>query len=101
MENYVMGARGALLLIDLTQMPDLNSILEWVKIVRMHDINLPILLVGTKFDLEEIMVVDDEIALDIRNTSTMFDYIKTSAKTGYNINMVFEKMIKKLININE
>jgi GTPase SAR1 family protein len=82
-------------------MPDLTSILEWVNIVRMHDINLPLLLVGTKIDLEELLVVDDEMALNVKNTFTMFDFIKTSAKTGYNINMAFETMVKKLISDND
>jgi len=101
MDNYVMGARGALLLIDLTRMPDLTSILEWVNIVRMHDINLPLLLVGTKIDLEELLVVDDEMALNVKNTFTMFDFIKTSDKTGYNINIAFETIVKKLISDND
>jgi small GTP-binding protein len=99
MENYVMGARGAMLLIDLTRMAKINSILQWVNIVRMHDINLPLLLVGTKIDLEEAIVVDDENILNIKNTFNMFNYIKTSAKTGYNIDQAFEIITKKLLNI--
>lgn len=96
LENFVMGARGALLLFDLTRMPLIRDILEWVNIARLHDINLPILLVGTKFDLEDLIAVDDDSALHIKNTFNMIDYIKTSAKTGYHIEKTFEILIKKL-----
>jgi small GTP-binding protein len=97
LENFVMGARGALLLFDLTHMPKIEGILNWVNIVRAHDLNLPILFIGTKLDLEDAIAVDDEIALDIQSTFNMIDFIKTSAKTGHNIELAFEKISKYLI----
>lgn len=101
LENFVMGARGALLLFDLTRMPLIRDILEWVNIARLHDINLPILLVGTKLDLEDLIAVDDDSALHLKNTFNMIDYIKTSAKTGYNVEKAFETLIKRLTEISK
>lgn len=101
LENFVMGARGALLLFDLTRMPKIGDILEWVNIARLHDLNLPILLVGTKSDLEDIIAVDDESALHLKNTFNMVDYIKTSAKTGSNVEEAFEILIKRLVDISK
>ena len=100
LEHYVMGARGALLLVDLTNLPKMEKIIEWVNIVRMHDINLPLILVGTKLDLEEAIVLDDETAYNIKDTFHMLDYIKTSAKTGDNVDQVFELLAKKLLKID-
>jgi len=100
LENFVMGARGALLLFDLTQMPPIRDILEWVNITRLHDINLPIILVGTKLDLDDLIAVDDDSALNLKNTFNMIEYIKTSAKTGHNVEKVFEMIVKKLVNIS-
>ncbi|MFW9939459.1 MAG: Rab family GTPase [Candidatus Thorarchaeota archaeon] len=101
LENYVMGARGALLLFDLTRMPKIGDILEWVNISRLHDINLPIILVGSKNDLEDLIAVDDDSALHIKNAFNMIDYIKTSAKSGYNIELPFEILAKKLIETSK
>ena len=101
LENFVMGARAALLLFDLTRMPLINDVLEWVNIARLHDINLPILLVGTKLDLEDLIAVDDESALHLKNTFNMIDYIKTSSKTGYNVEKPFKMLVKKLVDISE
>ncbi|MFX1308715.1 MAG: Rab family GTPase [Promethearchaeota archaeon] len=100
LENFVMGARAALLLFDLTRMPLIKDILEWVNITRLHDINLPILLIGTKLDLDDFIAVDDESALHLKNTFNMIDYIKTSAKTGYNVEKAFEMLTKKLVELS-
>jgi small GTP-binding protein len=101
LDSYVMGARGALLLFDLTRMPKIGDILEWVNIARLHDINLPIILVGTKNDLEDYIAVDDESALHIKNAFNMIDYVKTSSKTGYNVDIVFNLLAKKLTEVSK
>lgn len=101
LENYVMGARGCILLIDLTKMPKIGELLEWVNIARLHDINLPIILVGSKNDLEDVVAVDDDSALHIKNTFNMIEYIKTSAKSGYNIEKPFEILTRKLIEVSK
>jgi len=53
-------------------------------------------LVGTKNDLEDFFAVDDEDGTHIKNTFNMIDYIKTSAKTGFNVEYVFERLAKIL-----
>ncbi|MFX0009134.1 MAG: Rab family GTPase [Candidatus Hermodarchaeota archaeon] len=97
LENFIMGSRAALLLMDLTRLPKMQDIVNWVNMVRLHDMNLPILLIGTKYDLEDAIAIDDESALTIKNTFSMFDYVKTSSKTGYNVDEVFERITKELI----
>ena len=98
MTSYVAGARAALLLIDLTREPDMKSIVQWLNIVRLHDINLPTILVGTKDDLDELIVVNSEIAEEIKATFNLTHYIKTSSKTGKNVKEVFDYMAKMLMN---
>jgi Ras-related protein Rab-11A len=92
-----MGAKGALLLFDLTKMPKINDILNWVNIIRMHDLDLPIVLVGTKRDLEEVIAVDDESANSIKNAFNMIQFVKTSSKTGDNIDLVFDIIVEELM----
>lgn len=102
MENYVMGAKAAILLIDLTRPSNINGILEWVNIVRMHDLNLPIVLVGTKYDFKEIddslILIDEEDAANIKNAFNMIDYVITSSRSALNVNKVFEILVSVLTN---
>ena len=97
LNNYVMGARGALLLIDMTKDLKVINILEWVNMVRMHDISLPIVLVGTKCDLKDSIVVNNEQILHVREVFNMFDFTETSAKDSTNIFKVFYTIAKMLI----
>lgn len=97
MTSYVAGAKAALLLIDLTRAPEIRDLLQWLNIVRLHDINLPIVLVGTKNDLEDAIAVDDEGAEEIKNTFNLIQYFRTSAKTGQNISAVFDFIANILI----
>lgn len=97
LESFIMGARAALLLFDLTRMPKMDKILDWVNIVRLHDIKLPIMLIGSKLDLEEAIAVEDEYAVTIKNTFNMIDYFKISSKNGYNVAEVFDALVKELM----
>lgn len=97
LESFIMGAKGALLLFDLTKMPKINDILNWVNIIRMHDLDLPIVLIGTKNDLEEAIAVDDESANSIKNAFNMIKFVKTSSKTGDNIDLVFDILVGELM----
>ena len=48
-----------------------------------------ILLVGNKSDLTDYIEIPDEYALEIAEKYNLFDYVKTSAKTGTNIEYAF------------
>jgi len=96
LNNYVMGARGALLLIDMTKDLKIINILEWVNMVRMHDISLPIILVGTKCDLRDSIVVNNDQIQHVREVFNVFNYIETSAKDSINIFKVFYSIAKLL-----
>jgi len=97
LESFIMGARAALLLFDLTRMPKMDKILDWVNIVRLHDIKLPIMLIGSKLDLEDAIAVEDEYAVTIKNTFNMIDYFKISSKNGFNVAEVFDALVKELM----
>ncbi len=99
LENYVIGAKGALLLFDLTRFMTLKNVEKWISILRKYDPNLPVLFVGTKIDLIDLIAVDDDHALSFLEKFNMFDYIKISSKTGENVDKTFELIIKKIMNI--
>ena len=97
--RYVEGAQGALVLADLTRISSFSNIGEWLNILRANEKQLPILLVGTKNDLEDDIQVNDEFALELKEKNNIFNYIKTSSKTGENIEKSFELLVRKVIGI--
>ena len=97
LESYVLGAKGALLMFDLTRPITLDNLEQWIKIVRKGDPNLPVLFVGTKLDLKEDIMVDDDYAMQFKEAFGLFDYIKISSKTGEGVNEAFDILTKEIL----
>jgi len=97
LKNYAKGARGALILFDLTRPSSLNRIEQWVNICKQEDQDIPIIFLGTKFDLKDQITIDDDIALKFKEDYGFFDYLKISSKTGENVQFAFELLAKELV----
>ncbi len=94
--SYIQGARAAILLYDTTWMGSINNLDEWIGICRSQNKDLPILLCGTKIDLVEHRSVSADYAKLYLESMNLFDYLEVSAKTGENVEKVFEKICLKL-----
>ena len=97
LKNYASGANGALLLFDLTNKSSLEQIDEWVDICREKDPKLPILFLGTKLDLTNLIVVEDKDAIFFKEKYGFLDYIKVSSKTDENVNLAFQLLVNEII----
>ena len=97
LESYVLGAKGALLMFDLTRPMTLENLQQWVTICRKGDENLPILFIGTKIDLVNDIMVDDDYALSFQEKFKLFDFMKISSKSGENVLEAFELLTKKIL----
>jgi len=97
LERYALGAKGALIVFDLTRFNTLEHMDEWVRICRKGDPDLPIILVGSKLDLEDHIVINDDIALEIKEKFNFIDYLKTSSKTGESVEVVFKKLARAVL----
>ncbi len=101
LESYVLGAKGALLLFDLTRPMTLENLQQWVNLVRKGNNGIPILFLGTKLDLLEDLMVDDEYALSFKEQFKLFDYIKISSKSGENVQKSFELLTQRILEKQE
>ncbi|KKN54986.1 hypothetical protein LCGC14_0586670 [marine sediment metagenome] len=97
LESYVLGAKGALLMFDLTRMMSLENLEQWLNIVRKGDPNLPVLFVGTKLDLVEEIQVDDDYAMEFLTQYNLLGFLKISSKTGENVAEVFNFLTRKIL----
>lgn len=104
LDGFVRGASGAFLMFDLTSMFSFIRLKSWLEVVRKFEDDLPILLIGSKYDLREIIVIEDERAIKFKENYDIIDYIKTSSKTGYNVEEAFDKLmqaVRKYRNLTE
>ncbi len=98
LKNYVKGAKGAFLMFDLTRIDTVRTFEEWVGILRSSVPDLPILLVGTKLDLEDQILLDEEYIKELRDEYKLFDYMKISSKTGQNVNEIIEVLVRRILS---
>ena len=97
LSNYATGARGALMLFDLTRPSSLLRIDQWVDICRQNNPGIPIILLGTKLDLIDTSILKDEFVIRYMEKYDFFNYLKISSKTGENVNLAFELLAKELV----
>ena len=96
LDGFVKGANGSFLMFDLTNMNSFKNLGEWEKIIRKENPSLPIVLIGAKLDLEDLIVIDDEMAEDAKERFNFADYLKISSKTNYNINEAFIVLVNEI-----
>ncbi len=97
LDSYILGAKGALLMFDLTRMTSLENLATWVDLLRKQNPNFPLLLVGTKYDLRDKISVEDSYSKEMKEAFNCFDFIKVSSKTGENVRETFEKLVYAIL----
>lgn len=95
--SYCEGAHGIIFAFDLTRISSLVNLHEWYDIISDKIGNAELILMGTKLDLVE--EIGDEAISDTQITEFLKKYdfspnlvIKTSSKTGENVENVFTKL---------
>ncbi len=97
LESYVIGARGALLMFDLTRTMTLENIEQWVQIVRKEDPELPILFLGSKSDLTSDICLEEDYIEEFKQHFNMYDFLRISSKTGENVGLCFESLSRQIL----
>ena len=97
------GARGIILLYDITRSDTFKSIPNWYNDIKSQ-LNKPerliALLCGNKSDLKDNRKVSNEEAEELADQLNI-NYLETSALTGENIDNMFRIVSKKLMEVYE
>ena len=97
LKSYVIGARGALLMFDLTRAMTLEKIQQWVNICRKENPNLPILFLGSKADLTDDINISKDYIMAYKEEFNLYDYLEVSSKTGKNVESAFESVTREIL----
>ncbi len=89
--TYCLGANAAFLLYDVTRSQTLDNIGEWTNIVHQKGGDIPIMLVGSKIDIEDDQrEVPREYGIQVAEKNNMASFGEISSKTGQNVDKTFE-----------
>ena len=91
--SYVLGASGGIFMFDITRYSSLRNFQDWLNIVRQGYKGpidqIPILMVGSKLDLEYKRAVSRDEAFELAKKNNLFGYIECSSKDGQNVQEIF------------
>jgi len=92
---YFKGSNAAIGVFDVTSPQSLLKIPGWISSIKKTvKKNIPMILIGNKMDLER--QIERAEAEDLAKRLGC-EYLETSAKTGENVELVFEKITKECI----
>lgn len=89
------GAKGVMLLFDLSNPKTFKNLDEWVKLIQSCLPDAPILLVGAKADLQG--KVSEDTIKNLVKEKQLSGFMKVSAKQNTNVNEAFQKMVELIL----
>lgn len=97
--SYFRKCFAAIVVFDISERKSFESLDTWIKFYRENKERLledMIYLVGNKIDINN--TISDEEANDYLKSNNLKKYFKTSAKSGDNVDNLFESIAKDLIS---
>lgn len=96
--SFYRRANCALLVFDVTNKESFTNCDFWIREIKMNSKeDVVIYLVGNKFDMDQSEVNQWE-AIEYASKHGISGYIETSAKSGHNIDYLFEVVGQKLLS---
>ncbi len=98
-EYYLAGTLAAIICFDITQKASFEHVPAWIQETRHICGEIPIILVGTKNDLEDRRQVtkNDVETYLIKDTSKQVRFFETSSAMHHNVNDVFQYIVDNYI----
>ena len=95
--NYYKGARGIILIYDITNIKSYDNIKKWINEIKEEiSENVTIVLIGNKIDNEKERKISKEQGVKLANDYNV-SFFETSAKTGEGINESVFYLVQKIL----
>ncbi|TFG26642.1 MAG: hypothetical protein EU532_09400, partial [Promethearchaeota archaeon] len=86
---------------DLTRYSSIRNLSDWIEVFnkgsKNYDNKIPLIMVGGKLDLDNKRSVETEHAIELAERNNFNDYIECSSKTGENVEEIFKRITKVML----
>ena len=100
LSQYCKGANAAFFLYDITNSVTLDHLPDWTQIIREHAGDIPIMLIGSKLDLQEYRAVSRDEGILAAKKYNLASFVELSSKTGQNVEKAFQVITEILFERN-
>ncbi len=99
--SFAKGADGGIFMYDITRYTSVKNVADWLSIfeknVREKQIQIPIIMVGGKLDLQEKRSVETEDAVELSKKHNLQGHFECSSKTGDRVEEIFDSITRKMM----
>ena len=96
--EYLNGTLGGILMYDITKYSSFYHIGKWLSLIEKNNQKFPIILIGTKLDLDVFREVPHEVGVRVAKSLGLNGFIECSSKNGENIDQLFESLMHLMLN---
>lgn len=95
-DTYLKGATASIIAFDMSRVQTLAGIREWTDLTLRNSDAL-LFLIGTKADLITPENDFSDLVDQVRSRFNYIEFYKTSSRTGKNVEMLFDDVLKHLV----
>ena len=96
-QGFYRNTALTLLIYAINDLKSFDDLLDWLNDIKINTAaNMPIFLIGNKFDLKDDVKVKFQTAKDFAKQNNFVYFNEASAKTGYNTDDIFPEISKYL-----
>ena len=103
--SFVRNADGGVFMFDLTRYFSLKNIDDWLSFfqeeMKFSNSQIPLIMVGSKLDLEEKRSADAEETMELAKSKNMQGYFECSSKTGENVDNIFNTITSLMLQFKK
>jgi len=100
--GIINGAQGTIFMFDITRYATYQNLTNWLTVFNSanetHGQKVPVLLVGSKTDLEGLRTVPSNECKKFVKEHNLVGYLECSSKTGENVEEIFKAITKVMIS---
>ena len=94
--DFIQGAEGALLGFDIKRRKSFLDLKKWVPLLRKHNPDIPIILLGLKRDLGYHTMLSSRKAKKFVKKIGLINYVEVSSKENLNVELPFKHLLQNL-----
>ena len=95
--KYLIGTHGAILIMNLGDFNSLNTLKEWISLIKENRKNIPILIVGDRPEVIQNIQISEEKGVQFAKEHGLAGYMEIASNKEFNTSIMFERITSLIL----